>query len=129
MLTWIKTYFRSPNIYILKYGEEINTKEWPSYCDYYRDLFTKNKKIKIVFNALELKKISGEQMWKKIRLMKSMRVVHQDYLICFCLIINNPIIYKIINFSFKIAPPPIPYLITNCTDIGLDYVDNFMVEQ
>ena len=27
MLTWIKTYFRSPNIYILKYGEEIKTIE------------------------------------------------------------------------------------------------------
>tara|TARA_A100001011_G_scaffold342886_1_gene376793 strand:- start:5926 stop:6318 length:393 start_codon:yes stop_codon:yes gene_type:complete len=123
---WIKSY-TSKNIWHIEFGKTATEHDFLSFIEFYQNSYQHIKKTSIVFNALNLERISINQCYQLATMMQNMRPIHLQKLECFTILVNNPIILNILKFVFVIVPPVRPYGIYNNITNAYKFINDYNV--
>ena len=116
-MVWFTRKWKQDNIFIYEFGKECTDKELEEYFISYKNFLNDRKdEIIIIFDMLNIEKISIRQMWRNISFINSMKSIHREKLDKFILVFKSNFIKRITEITFKISPPVVPYYITTTLD-------------
>jgi hypothetical protein len=90
--------------------------------NYKKIIQSEEKKIKIIFDASKLSRITIKQITKLSLFLLNMKNLHKKNLEKFTIIVVNNLIREIIDIVFKIIPPVRPYKIVKSIEDAYSYI-------
>jgi hypothetical protein len=90
--------------------------------NYKKIIQSEEKKIKIIFDASKLSRITIKQITKLSLFLLNMKNLHKKNLEKFTIIVVNNLIREIIDIVFKIIPPVRPYKIVKNIEDAYSYI-------
>tara|TARA_B100000497_G_C7312740_1_gene210116 strand:+ start:101 stop:469 length:369 start_codon:yes stop_codon:yes gene_type:complete len=90
--------------------------------NYKKIIQSEEKKIKIIFDASKLSRITIKQITKLSLFLLNMKKLHKKNLEKFTIIVVNNLIREIIDIVFKIIPPVRPYKIVKNIEDAYSYI-------
>ena len=90
--------------------------------NYKKIIQSDEKKIKIIFDASKLSRITIKQITKLSLFLLNMKNLHKKNLEKFTIIVVNNLIREIIDIVFKIIPPVRPYKIVKNIEDAYSYI-------
>ena len=110
------------HIWYVKYGSSCSDSEMDNFIISYQNEFTRIDKKSIIFNALNIERLTISQAMKMANMMQNMRDTHNKKLSCFAIVLSNSFIINILNFIFTLVPPVRPYIVCNTIEKAKNFI-------